>query len=136
GGLMLGHAPAAKDPGRRLVAALFALAVLDAPLAAAGSITGMGALILLAGVMIAPSLATAFALLSDVAPAGTATEAPPWLSTAFGGGIAAGPALGGGLVDGSGTSVALIVAAVAVALSAAAVAAGLATLRVQPAAAT
>jgi predicted MFS family arabinose efflux permease len=70
----------------------------------AGDLLGMAAAITVAGFALAPSLALAFQLLSEVAPAGTVTEAQTWAGSAFGGGIALGSALGGWTVEHLGTT--------------------------------
>lgn len=124
GGIVLGRVGAPANPPRRLAALTVALAVANLPLLAAGSVSVLGVLLVVAGGFIAPSLATAFALLSEVAPAGTVTEAQGWIGSSFGGGIALGAALAGKLVDVSGTTAALAVAVVALLLSAAVVVAG------------
>ena len=129
GGLVATHRPAPADPPAQMAILLAALAVLTAPLALAESLPALGALMVLAGLAIAPGLATAFGLLGQVAPVGTVTEAYTWVGTGFGGGIAAGSALGGWLVESSGTSTAFLVAAATLAVAAAIAFAGRDTLR-------
>ncbi len=129
GGLINTHRRAPADAPRALALLLLALAVLSAPLALAEDITVLGLLMVLAGLAIAPALATAFALLGQVAPAGTVTEAYTWTATGFGGGIALGSALGGWLIETSGTSASFAAAAVAVAGAAAIAFLGSGTLR-------
>jgi MFS family permease len=107
GGLYFGRLAAPADPGRRLAWLLLALALLEAPLAFVDSLAAMAVALTLAGLAIAPAMALSFALLSDVAPAGTVTEAQTWVATALGGGMAAGSALCGWLVEHTGTSAAL-----------------------------
>lgn len=134
GGLVAARWPAPPDPPARLAALLVALAFLTTPLALAGDLVGLGALMVLAGLAISPALATAFGLLGQVAPAGTVTEAYTMVATGFGGGIALGSAAGGWLVESAGTSQAFLLAAVAIGLSAIAVNAGRAALRLPQAA--
>ncbi|MBL7255807.1 MFS transporter [Paractinoplanes lichenicola] len=57
------------------------------------------ALIVLAGTVIAPILASAYAMVDKAAPTGTATEAFTWLATATATGTAAGAAAAGTLAD-------------------------------------
>src|SRR5262249_23093917 len=59
---------------------------------AAGSVVALGAGLLVAGAAIAPTYATAYALVDDAAPAGTVTEAFAWLATAIAVGASAGAA--------------------------------------------
>jgi MFS family permease len=65
----------------------------------AGSLVGLGVVLLIAGAAIAPTFATVYAMVDAVAPEGTATEAFAWLATAIAIGEAAGAAAGGALVD-------------------------------------
>ncbi len=129
GGLAFTRRRAPADPPRALALLLLALAGLSAPLALAQDITALGALMVLAGLAIAPALATAFALLGQVAPVGTVTEAYTWTATGFGGGIAIGSAVGGWLIEHSGTEASFLVAAAAIAVAAAIAFAGRGTLR-------
>ncbi len=70
----------------------------------------MAVLTLLAGAPIAPMMTCRFQLIDAVAPRGTANEAFMWVSAAEAGGVSAGLALGGVLVDVSGTGITLLVA--------------------------
>jgi MFS family permease len=69
---------------------------------AAGSAVALGAVLLIAGAAIAPTYATAYAMVDDAAPAGTVTEAFAWLATAIAIGASAGAACAGPLVDSAG----------------------------------
>ena len=129
GGMVNTHRRAPADPPRALALLLFALAVLSAPLALAEDTLALGALMVLAGLAIAPALSTAFALLGQVAPAGTVTEAYTWTATGFGAGIAVGSAIGGWLIEHEGTGAAFLVSAAAIAGAAAIAAAGRHKLR-------
>jgi predicted MFS family arabinose efflux permease len=129
GGLVNTRRSAPADPPHALALLLLALAALSAPLALAQDMASLGVLMVLAGLAIAPALATAFSLLGQVAPAGTMTEAYTWTATGFGGGIALGSAAGGWLVEHSGTDASFLVAAVAIAVAAAVAFAGRDTLR-------
>jgi MFS family permease len=82
------------------------------PLATAPGVWAMALLVLPAGCCIAPLLATRNELVGGVAPPGMRTEAYTWPITAFVGGIAAGAALGGALVEGPGWRTAFVIAAV------------------------
>jgi predicted MFS family arabinose efflux permease len=81
--------------------------------AAAGSILGLGAVLLVAGAAIAPTYAIVYAMVDEAAPAGTATEAFAWLVTAVAIGAAAGSAAAGSLVDQAGPAAAFGLAAAA-----------------------
>ncbi|HET6534199.1 MAG TPA: hypothetical protein VFH03_26760, partial [Actinoplanes sp.] len=67
----------------------------------------------LAGSMIAPILASAYAMVDEAAPAGTVTEAFAWLATATAIGSSIGAAAGGALVDATGPAAAFVLAGVA-----------------------
>lgn len=129
GGIVAGHLPAPTDPARRLSGLLLALGVLELPLALASSPVTLGAALVLAGAALAPSLALTFQLLSEVAPAGTVTEAQTWATTAINGGLAVGAFAGGWLVEHAGTTAALLVVPAVGLLSALVVGLRLATLR-------
>jgi predicted MFS family arabinose efflux permease len=77
---------------------------------AAGSILALGAVLAVAGAAIAPTYATAYAMVEQAAPSGTATEAFAWLATAVAVGAAAGAATGGALADGAGPAAAFALA--------------------------
>jgi MFS family permease len=92
-----------------LFCAVFASALL--PLAFAGSIPVMLALMALAGFFVAPWAATSAALVGRLAPAGAVTEAYTWEMTAVIAGFALGGVLSGVLVESAGVREALIAAA-------------------------
>lgn len=129
GGVLAARGRAPADPARRLWVLLTGVAVLTAPLALAGSPAALGTLLVVAGLAVAPALGTAYGLLGQAAPAGSVTEAFTFVSTAFGGGIGLGSALGGWIVEEAGTQTAFIVAAGAMTLAAAIAIAGRETLR-------
>jgi MFS family permease len=81
-----------------------------APLALASSPLMMGALVVLAGLPIAPLIASRNQLVDRIAPAGTATEAFTWPLTALIGGVSLGAAVAGGVIESSSWSVAVLVA--------------------------
>jgi predicted MFS family arabinose efflux permease len=104
GGILAARSAPPADVPRRLAVLLLVLAALQAPMLLAGDLLAMGIAIGVAGLALAPSLALAFQLLSEVAPAGTVTEAQTWAGSAFGVGIAAGSTLGGWTVEHLGTT--------------------------------
>jgi MFS family permease len=91
-----------------VLAALTAGHVLLIP--AAGSVVALGAVLLVAGAAIAPTYATAYAMVDAAAPDGTVTEAFAWLATAIAIGASAGAACAGTLVDSAGPVAALALA--------------------------
>jgi predicted MFS family arabinose efflux permease len=109
GGMFAARAEAPAQRVRRLCLLLAALAVLHALLALPVGLLALGALLLLAGTTIAPSLGLAFGLVDGVAPAGTVTEAFTWLTTGIAAGLAAGSGLGGALAQSSGADAAFLV---------------------------
>jgi predicted MFS family arabinose efflux permease len=129
GGIVSTRRNAPADPPAQMAMLLAAMAILTTPLALDVDITVFGLLMVVAGLAIAPSLATGFGLLGQVAPAGTVTEAYTWVATGMGGGIALGAAVGGWVVEESGTAPAFLLAAAAIAGAAAVVFAGAGRLR-------
>jgi hypothetical protein len=71
----------------------------------------------LAGLAVAPLVATAFELVDHVAPAGTATEASGWIFTAFTVGSGGGSALAGVVVSNANIDVAFLCACASGALA-------------------
>jgi MFS family permease len=109
----------AAQTGRGLAVLLVALGAGHAALAVAdGHWLVLGALIIAAGSMIAPILATSYGMVERVAPTGTRTEAFAWLATATAAGTAIGAALAGVLVDARGAGAGFLLAGVAAMLSA------------------
>jgi MFS family permease len=132
GGLVAGHLRPTGEPIRRLLWLMAGLAAATMPIALAGNLWTMGAAMVLAGLFIAPALALAFSILSDIAPTGTVTEAHTLVGTGFGVGIAGGSALGGWMVQQGSTTTAFGVAAVAMVVAVAVLAAGAPALRPSP----
>jgi len=124
GGVISGRLGAASDPQRRVALLIAAVALLTLPLALASGIKSLAALIFVAGLCLAPALATANGLVDSLTPAGTVTEAYTWLSTGIAGGIAGGAALGGVVVENAGPSAGFLVSAAAMAVAAAVAALG------------
>jgi MFS family permease len=89
-----------------------------APLALASSPLTMGALVLLAGLPIAPLIASRNQLVARVTPPGTATEAYTWPLTALVGGVSLGAAVAGAVVESSSWTTAVVVATGVAALGA------------------
>ena len=89
-----------------------------APLALASSPLTMGALVLLAGLPIAPLIASRNQLVERVTPSGTATEAYTWPLTALVGGVSLGAATAGAVVESSSWTTAVMVATGVAALGA------------------
>src|SRR5215211_2744418 len=99
------------------VALLLPLSFL--PLALASSPVAMALLVLPAGVLIAPLIATRNELAGRIAPAGARTEAYTWPLTALVAGIAVGAAASGALADATSWQAAVLAAALAAAVGAA-----------------
>jgi MFS family permease len=123
GGLAIGPRPWPPEPATRLVVLLAALAVLTLPLAAAPGLIGLGALVALSGVPIAPSIACVYLVVDRLSPPAVLTEAFTWLSSAIMAGVAGGESLGGVIADRGGPSSGLLAAALAACAAAAAAAA-------------
>ncbi|HEV2811620.1 MAG TPA: MFS transporter [Solirubrobacteraceae bacterium] len=119
GGFLYGVLPRGGSLARAHLrfAVLLPLGYLPALLAP--SMAAMALLIVPAGLLIAPLIATRNELASTVAPPGTATEALTWPLTALVGGIALGAAAGGALADAEGWRAVLVAAFVAGAAGAA-----------------
>jgi MFS family permease len=113
GGLIAARAAAPADGARRLRRLLVVLAAGHLLLVPAAGPIALAALLPAAGLAIAPTFACTFALVEDLAPPGTLTEAYTWLSTGIGAGIAAGAAVAGALAESAGPSVAFAFAAAA-----------------------
>jgi MFS family permease len=98
GGVVAGAASSAGPLNRRLqiISAAFAL-VLVPPLLA-GSIAQMAAIMFVAGLPIAPSVAVSYNMLERAALPGTQAEVFGWMSTSVTIGLAAGTAAGGSLI--------------------------------------
>lgn len=101
--------------GTKDVRPVYLVLIAALPLAAAllllaDSVLALLLLAPLAGLAIAPLTAAENELAGTVAPPGTVTEAYAWMLTALVGGVAAGNALAGALVEGSGWRTALAIA--------------------------
>jgi MFS family permease len=99
GGLVATRLGGGAVGARGLALVLLALAAGHLALVpVAGSLVGLGVVLLIAGAAIAPTFGTIYAMVDAAAPEGTATEAFAWLATALAIGEAAGAAAGGALV--------------------------------------
>lgn len=111
GGTSAGAASTGAADVRPLYLALIAaLPLAVAPLLLADSVLTLLILAPLAGLAIAPLTAAENELAGTVAPPGTVTEAYAWMLTALVGGVGAGNALAGALVEAAGWRTALAVA--------------------------
>jgi MFS family permease len=98
GGVLFATHTTAATAGRRLARGLALCGLAVVPLLAAGSLVAMAALMLLAGLPIAPTFAAQYVLLDALAVPGAATETFAWNTTAIFAGAALGNAAGGGLI--------------------------------------
>jgi MFS family permease len=132
GGLAYGMLPRRSLHRTHLIlAAVMPLTLL--PPALAPGVWAMALLVIPAGCTIAPLLATRNELVGGVAPPGMRTESYTWPITSFVGGIAAGAALCGALVEGPGWRTAFLIAAAITATGAIVALAGRRTLVPVPA---
>lgn len=123
GGIVAARLGGGAGNGRVFAGLLSLLGLGHAALGTAtGSVVALGLVITAAGTMIAPVLASAYAMVDDAAAAGTVTEAFAWLATASAIGTSIGAAAGGALADSAGPAAAFLLAGGA-GLAAAAVAA-------------
>jgi MFS family permease len=109
GGLYYGARVGSLPLGRTYVGLAFLLPLTYLPLAAAPSVWAMLPLCVLAGVAIAPLLASSNQLVGVVAPAGALTEAFTWPITALVIGVAVGNAAAGALVEAADWRVSFLV---------------------------
>src|SRR3954454_12342604 len=119
GGALAIRGGAPRDPVRRLVAMIGALAATDALLLAARGPLALGVLLFVAGLAIAPAFAILLDLAGEVARAGTVTEAFTWLATGLSVGLAVGSAAGGAIAGAGGAGAGFVAAAVAAGVAAA-----------------
>jgi predicted MFS family arabinose efflux permease len=80
------------------------------PTLLAPSVPVMCALLIVAGMPIAPAFAASYGLIDDLSLPGTSTEAFAWLSTAVVTGISIGTAAGGVVIEHFGTTQSLAIA--------------------------
>ena len=119
GGIVAARSGGGATTGRGLAVLLALLAAGHAILAVASAHWVLfGVLIVVAGSMIAPILATAYGMVDRIVPAAARTEAFAWLATATAVGTAIGAALAGALVETSGPVASFLLAGLAAALAA------------------
>ncbi|GLW46114.1 MFS transporter [Streptomyces sp. NBRC 14336] len=102
GGTVYGARRWSGEPARRLTVLVALLAVCYLPLMLMPGVVAMVALMVLAGVFLAPCIACAFVLVDRHAPRGTVTEAFSWLVTTFTVGASVGTGLAGPVVENGG----------------------------------
>ena len=132
GGLFYGARVGSLPLGRTYLRLAFLLPLTYLPLAAAPSVWAMPPLCLLAGVAIAPTLASSNQLVGVVAPANALTEAYTWPITALVVGVAAGNAAAGALVEAADWRVSFLVGALCACAGSALAFARRATLELAP----
>jgi predicted MFS family arabinose efflux permease len=108
-GVVFGAVASGAPTRGRLVVGQMVLTVALVPALTIGSLPVLAAVLALAGVSISPSLITGFGLAEATSPRSRVTEALAWTSTALGVGVAAGAALAGPVIDGSGAARAFLV---------------------------
>lgn len=101
-GLVYGAVHWRTRPHHRFVAALVLLAVLTAPMAVVPTVPLLAVVFLLAGVAIAPVLATGTSLVEALVPAGRLTEGLAWVGTALAVMYSVAAALTGAIIDTAG----------------------------------
>lgn len=126
GGLLGGARPPRRGPARRLLVLLAAVMAAHLGLAlATGGLLLLGALLVLAGGVVAPALGAIYVLVQERAPAGAVTQTFAGLTVSLLGGAALGSALAGAVVDARGPGAAFALGAVPAALAALVVTVGL-----------
>jgi len=108
-GLVLGTLPGPGRPLRRLRSGAALLAVSVAVAALAQGPLLLGALLLVSGMTIAPTLIAATTLAEQYSPASRITEGITWMTTGLTIGVAPGAALAGAAIDTWGASPAFVV---------------------------
>ena len=104
GGLVFASRSAGASLATRYRVLIVSLGVGYAPLIVAGPLWSAGLFAAVAGASIAPYFACLYALVGRLAPAGTATEAFTWMTSAIYGGAALGTALAGAVSASAGVS--------------------------------
>jgi MFS family permease len=129
GGVAYGARPWPGSPAGRLAVLVFLLGSGFALLAVAEGPWLLAALLVLAGLVLAPATVVGSTLLDSVAPRGTVTEAFAVMVMAIVAGTASGNALGGALVEGASYDTAVLTAGAIAALGALTALAARRTLR-------
>ncbi len=117
GGLLYSARSWSLAPGRRYAIMLISMALCVAPLVLVTSVIAAFPLAALAGLGVAPVLACQFSLVGALAPRDATTEAFAWHRAATIGGMSAGAALGGSLLDAHGSGGAFALGAASAALA-------------------
>lgn len=117
GGLTYGSRHWSSAMTVRYPAVMCLIALTTLPLSLVSGLAATLPLSLLAGVGLAPTMACQYALIGAVSGRGTATEAFAWASTALVGGLAAGNAAAGPLVQAGGISLTFVLGCFAFALA-------------------
>jgi MFS family permease len=135
GGVAATRAGGGAGSGAGLALLVAALGAAHAAAAATtGSLGALAAALVLAGTLIAPTCASVYAMVDDVARDGTVTEAFAWLATAVAIGTSAGSAIAGAVAEAAGPAPAFMLAGAPAAVAALIAAARATTLRApQPA---
>jgi MFS family permease len=116
GGLWYGARRWRSPPDRRFLMVSGLLAVGMAPLPLAGSTALFAALLVVAGLGLAPSTAAGYSLVGELAPPGATTEAYAWQIVAYVAGSSIGAWVAGALVEAVGVEAALACAPAATAV--------------------
>jgi predicted MFS family arabinose efflux permease len=132
GGFLYGLRSRAGPSGPRYPWLCLLAALGMAPLILEPGLAAMVALAVVSGLCFAPVSTAQFAVVDEVAVPDRKAEAFTWLSTVYGTGLAAGAALCGQLIEGSGIRAALIAACLATFAAALVATARAATLRDSP----
>ena len=131
-GLVYGAVRWRSRPHARFVAALVLLALLTAPLAVVGTVPMLAGVFLLAGVAIAPVLATGAGLVEALVPPGRLTEGLAWTSTGLAVAYSLAAALTGAIIDSAGPRSGFLVSVGCAAAAAAAGVLGAGRFRATP----
>ncbi len=116
GGLWYGARQWRSGLGRRFFVVATVMAVGLAPLPLAGSLPAFAALLVVAGLGLAPSTAVCYSLVGQLAPEGALTEAYAWQIVAYVAGSSIGAWIAGVIVDQVGIAAALACAPAAAAI--------------------
>src|SRR4051794_10733976 len=117
-GLVSAHRGEPGDQARALVLLTAAAALPTAALALMPGLWSLGLMLGASGAIAAPMFATLYSLVGQVAAHGTTTEAFTWLGSGLFAGLAAGGAVGGMLISGSGVPAAFVAAGAFAAMAA------------------
>jgi MFS family permease len=133
GGLWYGARQWRRGAGRRYLFIAGGLTLGLAPLPLAGSLPVFAVVVVVAGLMLAPSTAACYSLVGELAPEGALTEAYAWQIVAYVCGSSVGAWVAGAVVDAIGVGAALACAPVGAGLGLLAALAGRRSLLVEAA---